>query len=52
MIHSARPTVSPVENIVFLWNLFRFEKSGDGRTYEGTTYAETIITTGSNCGSA
>ena len=26
MIHSARPTVSPVANIVFAWNLFCFAK--------------------------
>ena len=34
MIHSARPTVSPVVIIVFTWNLFCFEKWGraDGRT--------------------
>ena len=34
MIHLARPTVSPVVNIVFAWNLLRFEKWGrtDGRT--------------------
>ena len=34
MIHSARPTVSPVANIVFALNLFCFEKWGrtDGRT--------------------
>ena len=40
MIHSARPTISPVVNIVFTWNLFcfaRFWKVGtdihtDGRT--------------------
>ena len=31
MIHLARPTVSPVANIVFAWNLFCFE-SGDVRT--------------------
>ena len=31
MIHLARPTVSPVVNIVFAWNLFCFE-SRDGRT--------------------
>ena len=33
MIHSAWPTVSPVANIVFTWNLFCFEKWGrtDGR---------------------
>ena len=28
MNHSARPTVSPVVNIVFAWNLFCFEKWG------------------------
>ena len=28
MIHLARPTVSPVANIVFAWNLFCFEKWG------------------------
>ena len=28
MIHSARPTVSPVANIVFALNLFCFEKWG------------------------
>ena len=28
MIHSARPTVSPVVNIVFAWKLFCFEKRG------------------------
>ena len=28
MIHSASPTVSPVANIVFAWNLFCFEKWG------------------------
>ena len=52
MIHSARPTVSPVENIVFAWNLFcfaRFWKLGmDGRI----TRAKTMITTGRDCGSA
>ena len=31
MIHSARPTVSPVENIVFTWNFVL--KIGDGRTH-------------------
>ena len=37
MIHSARPTVSSVENIVFIWNLIcyaSFLKSGEGRTEE------------------
>ena len=35
MIHSARPTVSPVANIVFAGNLFCFEKLGltDGRPW-------------------
>ena len=28
MIHSARPTVPPVANIAFTWNLFCFEKWG------------------------
>ena len=28
MIHSAKPTASPVVNIVFTWNLFCFEKCG------------------------
>ena len=34
MIHSARLTVSPVANMVFTWNLFRFEKWGrtDGQS--------------------
>ena len=26
MIHSARPTISPVANIVFAWNLFCFAR--------------------------
>ena len=26
MIHSAKPIVSPVANIVFAWNLFSFKK--------------------------
>ena len=34
MIHSSRPTVSPVVNIVFAWNLFCFEKWG--QTYRRT----------------
>ena len=50
MIHSARPTVSPVANIVFASFCFaRFWKVGtDGRT----TCAKTIIPTGCDCGSA
>ena len=56
MIHSARPTVSPVVDIVFTWNLFclaRFWKVGTNiRTDGRTTRAKTMITTGSDCGSA
>ena len=51
MIHSARPTVTPVANIVFflLYCFARFEKWGmDGRT----TCAKTIIPTGRGCGLA
>ena len=51
MIYSARPIVLPVVNIVFAWNLFCFE-NWDGRTYEQTTCAKTMITTGRDCGSA
>ena len=40
MIHSARPTVSPVVNIVLQWT--------DGRT----TRAKTMIITGLDCGLA
>ena len=32
MIHSARPIVTPVANIVFCWFVFLDLKSGDGRT--------------------
>ena len=46
MIHSARPTVSPVANIVFALNLFCFEKWGR------TTCAKTVITTGRDSGSS
>ena len=38
MIHSAWPTVSPVANIIFAWNLFCFEKWGR------TACAKTMIT--------
>ena len=50
MIHSARPIVSPVANIVFaLFCFARFWKVGtDGRT----TCAQTMITTGRDCGAA
>ena len=54
MIHSARPTVSPVVKIVFTGNLFcfllYFEK--DGRTDGQTTCAKTIIPTGRDFGLA
>ena len=50
MIHSARPTVSPVANIVFTKNLFHFQKWE--RTDGCTTCAQTMITTGRDCGSA
>ena len=46
MIHSARPIVTPVTNIVFrCFVLLDFEKWGrtNGRTYERTTCAKTII---------
>ena len=59
MIHSSKPTVSPVAKIVFfLFCLVRFEKWGRtdgrtyGRTYERTTCAKTMIPTGRDCGSA
>ena len=34
MIYSARPTASPVEIIVFAWNLFRFARFWEVGTYE------------------
>ena len=56
MIHSARPTVSSVETIVFAWNLFCFEYWGRTRTYRRTdgrtTCAKTMITTGRDFGLA
>ena len=48
MIHSARPTVSPVANIVFCCFVYLDLKSGDGRT----TCAKTIIPTGRDFGLA
>ena len=47
MIHSARPTVSTVETIIFYCFVLLDLKSGDGRT----TCAKIIITTGWDCGS-
>ena len=57
MIHSARPTVSPVVNFVFaLFCFARFWKvETDGRDvwmYVRTTCAKTIIPTRRDCGSA
>ena len=55
MIHSARPTVSPVVNIVLAWSLFCFvllDLEKWGRTYGRTTCAQTMITTRRDCGSA
>ena len=48
MIHSARPTVLPVVNIVFAWNLFCFEKWGrtDGR-HEQKQWSLPAVTMGS-----
>ena len=47
MIHSARPTVSPVANIFFRLKFVLFwEVETDGRTC-----AKTMITTGRDCGS-
>ena len=48
MIHSARPTVTPVANIVFCCFVLLDLKSGDGRT----TCAKTMIPTGRGCGLA
>ena len=48
MIHSARPIVTPVANIVFCSFVFLDFKSGDGRT----TCVKTIIPTGRGCGLA
>ena len=50
MIHSDRPTISPIMNIVFTWNLFCFDRfcTRDVRT----TCVKTMITTGRDCGSA
>ena len=48
MIHSARPIVTPVANIVFCCFVFLDLKSGDGRT----TCAKTMIPTGHDFGLA
>ena len=55
MIHSARPKVTPVANIVFCCVLLDL-KSGEGRTdirtNGRTTCAKTMIPTGRDCGLA
>ena len=51
-IHSARPTVSPVLNFVFAWNLICFVIFWKTGTDARTTCAKTIITTGRDCGLA
>ena len=48
MIHSARPIVTLIANIVFCWVVLLDLKSGDGRT----TCAKTIIPTGHDFGLA
>ena len=52
MIHSARPIVTPVANIVFCCFVFLDLKSGDRRTEGQTTCAKTMITTGRDIGLA
>ena len=54
MIHSARPIVTPVANIVFCCFVFLDLKSGDGRgrTDGRTTCAKTMIPTGHDFGLA
>ena len=51
MIHSARPTGSPVVNIVFAGNLFCFARLWKVGTY-GLTCAKTMFTTGRDGGPA
>ena len=52
VIHSARPTVSPVATIIICCFVLLDLKSGDGRAYGRTTCAKIMITTGRDCGSA
>ena len=52
MIHSTKPTVSPVANIVFCCFVILDLKSGDGRTDGRTTCVKTIIPTGRDFGLA
>ena len=49
MIHSARPTVSPVATIFICCFVLLDLKSGDGRT---DNMCEKMITTGRDCGLA
>ena len=50
MIHSARPIVTPVANIVFCCFVFLDLKSGDRRTDGRTTCEKTMIPTGRDFG--
>ena len=50
MIHSARPLVTPVANIVFCCFVFLDMKIGDGRTDKNN--AKTMIPTGRDLGLA
>ena len=52
MIHSARPIVRSVANIVFCCFVLLGETSGDERTYVRTSCAKTIIPTGRDFGLA
>ena len=52
MIHSARPIVTPVANIVFYCFVLLDLKSGDGHKDGRTTCAKTIIPTGRDFGLA
>ena len=38
MIHSARPTVSPVANVVFTWNCFGFLDFDGRMTFENNDH--------------
>ena len=52
MIHSARPIVTPVANVVVRSFVFLDLNSGNVRTDVRTTCAKTIINTGRDCGLA
>ena len=51
LIHSARPIVTPVANIVFCCFVF-IDMKRFLRTYGRTTWAKTMIPTGRDCGLA